>query len=124
MLADQPSPARRNVLRVSAVAFGLAAGLTAAPAYAEPPTTSFWEDAEDPSALEFLAIFVGAPFAIFAVLALLVYLPSMMRGQSSEPALVFAQKSEWFGGPRKKPGAEDQDEQTDREPTGGAGAQW
>lgn len=122
MHADQTSSVVRTARRVSVVALGLAAGLAAAPAHAEAPTTSFWEEAEDPSALEFLAIFVGAPFAIFAVLALLVYLPSMMRGQSSEPALVFSQRSEWFGGPRKKPDAED--DTTDREPTGGAGAQW
>jgi hypothetical protein len=122
MHADQTSSVARAARRVSVVAVGLAAGLTAAPAAAEPPSTSFWEEAEDPSALEFLAIFVGAPAAIIAILALLVYLPSMMRGQSSEPALVFSQRSEWFGGPRKKPDAEDA--QSDREPTGGAGAQW
>jgi hypothetical protein len=122
MHADQTSSVARTARRVSVVALGLAAGLTTSPAYAEPPSTSFWEEAEDPSALEFLAIFVGAPLAIIAVLALLVYLPSMMRGQSSEPALVFSQRSEWFGGPRKKPDAED--DKAEREPTGGAGAQW
>jgi hypothetical protein len=122
MHADQTSSAARTARRVAVVALGLAAGLTATPAYAEPPTTPFWEEAQDPSALEFLIIFVGAPAAIIAVLALLVYLPSMMRGRSSEPALVFAERSEWFGGPRKKPDAED--EQAEREPTGGAGAQW
>jgi hypothetical protein len=122
MHADQTSSIARTVRRVSVVALGLAAGLAAAPAYAEAPDSSAWEAAEDPSTLEFLAIFVGAPAAIIAVLALLVYLPSMMRGPSTEPALVFSQRSEWFGGPRKKPDAAD--DQADREPTGGAGAQW
>ena len=120
MHADQISSAARLVRRVSVVALGLAAGLVAAPAYAEPPTT--WEPTEDPSALEYLAIFVGAPAAIIAVLALLVYLPSMSKGKSTEPALAFQKHSEWFGGPRKKP--DTQDATGDREPTGGAGAQW
>jgi hypothetical protein len=120
MHAVQTPSAGRTARRVVVVALGLAAGLTAAPAHAEAPSS--WDQPEDPSALEFLAIFVGAPAAIIAVLALLVYLPSMMRGQSSEPALVFSKHSEWFGGPRKKPDA--QDDQAEREPTGGAGAQW
>lgn len=106
--------------RLAVLTTGLALGMTAAPAFAEPPTG--WEQAEDPSALEFLTVLVGIPALIIAVLALLTYLPSMIRGQSTEPALVFAERSEWFGGPRKTPAADEVS--ADRQPTGGAGARF
>jgi len=65
----------------------------------------------------------GIPLAVILLLTLLVYLPSMMRGQSSEPALAFQERSEWFGGPRKgvdaAPGSSDTDEDK-----GGAGGRW
>lgn len=114
------STARRTLRRSATIALGLVAGMAAAPAYAEPP--SAWEQVDEPSALYFLALLVGAPAAIIAVLALLTYLPSMARGQSTEPALAFHKHNEWFGGPRKKPDAGDASD--DREHTGGAGAQW
>ena len=113
---DMPTALRR----LAVLTTGLALSMVAAPAYAEPP--SGWEQAEDPSALEFLTVLVGIPLAIIAVLALLTYLPSMIRGQSTEPALVFAERSEWFGGPRKTPAADEVP--ADRQPTGGAGAQF
>lgn len=117
---EETSTVTRRVRRASVLVLGLAVTMSAAPAFAEPP--SAWEQAEDPSALTFLALFVGFPLAVIAVLALLTYLPSMIKGQSSEPALVFSQHSEWFGGPRNKPDAEDPAQE--RQTTGGAGAQW
>lgn len=113
---DMPTALRR----LAVVTTGLALPMAASPAFAEPPTS--WEQAEDPSALEFLTVLAGIPLAIIAVLALLTYLPSMIRGQSNEPALVFAERSEWFGGPRKTPTADEVP--TDRQPVGGAGAQF
>ena len=71
---DMPTALRR----LAVLTTGLALGTAASPAFAEPPTA--WEQAEDPSALEFLTVLVGIPLAIIAVLALLTYLPSMIRG--------------------------------------------
>ncbi|QIK65752.1 hypothetical protein G7072_04820 [Nocardioides sp. HDW12B] len=116
MRTDMPTALRR----LAVLTTGLALGTAASPASAEPPTA--WEQAEDPSTLEFLTVLVGIPLAIIAVLALLTYLPSMIRGQSTEPALVFRERSEWFGGPRKTPAADEVP--ADRQPVGGAGAQF
>lgn len=116
-----PHALRRHLARAGVLTVGLALGAVASPAVAEPPSNG-WEQAEDPSTLELLIVLGGIPLAIIAVLALLTYLPSMIRGQSTESALVFKEHSEWIGGPRKRPDADAADRE--REPTGGAGAQW
>lgn len=107
--------------RIAVLTTGLVLTTVAAPAFAEPPTNG-WEPSEDPSTLQTLLVLGGIPLAIIAVLALLTYLPSMIRGQSTEPALVFAQHSEWLGGPRKTPALDEVP--ADRRPTGGAGARF
>ena len=109
----------RHVTRGAAVGLGLVLGSLAAPAFAAPP--SDWEPAPDVPVLHYLLLFFGFPLAIAAVLFLLVYLPSMIKGRSTEPALAFHKESEWFGGPRK--GLDETgDESADN--TGGAGARW
>ena len=115
-----PAPSRR-VSRAAAVTLGLALGSLAAPAHAAPPTS--WENTQNGSFLEHLLILGGIPLAIIAVVTLLVYLPSMVRGHSSEPAVAFRERSEWFGGPRRGVDAttESSTEQSDK---GGASARW
>jgi hypothetical protein len=94
------TPARsRRLPRTAAVTFGLALGSLAAPAFAAPPDA--WGEPDNGSMLDNLLYLVGVPVLVFLVIALLVYLPSMMRRQSSEPALAFRDRPEWFGGPRK-----------------------
>ncbi len=114
---DMPTALRR----LAVLTTGLALAMAASPAFAEPPSNG-WESSEDPSALQTLTVLGGVPLAIIAVLALLTYLPSMIRGQSTEPALVFAERSEWFGGPRRTPSADEVP--ADRQPVGGAGARF
>lgn len=110
----------RHAIRGTAVATGLALGSLAAPAFAAAP--SDWEPVTSLSTLEYLLILFGFPLAITAVIFLLTYLPSMIRGGSTEPALVFQEKKEWFGGPRK--GLDDSAESDTSDSTGGAGARW
>ena len=112
-------PIVRHVTRGTTVALGLVLGSLAAPAVAAPP--SDWEETPNESALHYLMLFFGFPLAIGAVLFLLVYLPSMTKGRSSEPALAFHKDSEWFGGPRK---GLDESSQESADNTGGAGARW
>lgn len=91
--------------------------LTAFPAAAVPET---WEDTSNPSAAMALLTIGGASIAVIALITLLVYLPSMMRGASGESALTFNESSEWFGGPRTGVDAEAEEPAG----TGGAGARW
>ncbi len=86
-------------MRASAVTLGLALGSLAAPALAAPPDA--WEDPENGPLLNDLLFLLGVPLLVFMLLALLVYLPSMMRRQSSQNGLAFGERPEWFGGPRK-----------------------
>jgi hypothetical protein len=121
MLATALLRAARAVVRPFVVLLGLALGSLATPALATPPES--WENTDNGSALGLLLILGGIPLAITLLLALLVYLPSMMRGQSSEPALAFQERSEWFGGPRT--GVEGtQESATHGEDKGGAGGRW
>ena len=55
-----------------------------------------------------------------AVIALLGYLPSMIRSSRGDNALTFSESSEWFGGPRT---GVDQ-EAVEPQSTGGASARW
>ena len=59
---------------------------------------------------------------LFDTHALLWWLADDRRLHIEARSAIASPDSEWFGGPRKKPDAEDHT--TDREPTGGAGAQW
>ncbi len=101
--------------------------LSAAPALAAPPER--WPAAEPVSTLQILLLLVGIPVALFAVITLLVYVPSMARGQKYTPGLAWRNENEWFGGPRGGVEAADKVEpkaiegaaDTDR---GGSSARW
>ena len=71
-----------------------------------------------------LLVLVGIPLLCFVLLALAVYLPSIVRGESVAPAGARAD-DEWFGGrrdadegPRAAQGRGSSDE------TGGASGSW
>ena len=112
------------MLRATALSLGLWLGSLAAPALASPPET--WQAPDNGSQLGTLLFVVGTPVLVFVVLAILVYLPSMMRRQSSAPGLAFQERAEWFGGPRKgvegTPAPAAATEQQSEK--GGAGARW
>lgn len=52
---------------------------------------------------EVALVLVFIPLAIIIAITVLTYLPTLLRrrGGSAEPAVVFAEHSEWFGGPRE-----------------------
>lgn len=113
----------RRVLRISAVALGLVAGSLSAPAFAAPPTA--WDEPATFSGLERLVVLFLIPLAVIAVIALLTYLPSLIKGQSKEAALVFQDRHEWFGGPRSGVEAtQGAGEPVDSSSKGGSGAGW
>ncbi|HVH93426.1 MAG: hypothetical protein ACJ72A_17865 [Nocardioidaceae bacterium] len=72
-------------------------GVTSA-AVADPPAQ--WADNPSVSAMHVLLVLVVAPLALFALIWLLVYLPSMTRGEKYKPGQAWRGEPEWFGGPR------------------------
>jgi hypothetical protein len=119
---DMKTTLSRPLVRAGAVLGGLSVALVASPASAAPPQT--WDDPDQEPLLQTLAFLVGIPLLVIALVWLAVYLPSMMRGQSTEPALAFQERNEWFGGPRKGLDSTTAVSSEDREPKGGASAQW
>ncbi len=130
MTIDTTPPRSRRLSRTAAVTLGLMLGSLAAPALAAPPEA--WVEPDNGSMLDQLLFLVGVPVLVFLLLALLVYLPSMMHRQSTEPALAFRDRPEWFGGPRKgvggasasgpdHAGTPDSPNSSDK---GGASARW
>lgn len=71
-------------------------------------------------------VYVGIPVAAFAVIAFLVYLPSMVRGPRYRPGRPWTAGSVWFGGPEDAASAVDS--VTTLPPAtvegGGASARW
>jgi hypothetical protein len=130
MTSDTLAPQSRRVLRAAAVSFGLVLGSIAAPAFAAPPDGGPWEPQDNGPLLETLLFLLGVPVLVFVVLAVLVYLPSMIHRQSAEPALAFRDRAEWFGGPRRgvdstqSAGSTSATSATTGEETGGASGRW
>lgn len=63
-------------------------------------TPEGWPDAEEPSVLSFLLVLVVIPLALFAVIALLAYLPVLVKGERYTPGRSWRGETEWFGGPQ------------------------
>jgi hypothetical protein len=120
---DMEATVVRRAARIGAVVAGVSMAMVATPASASPPES--WPDPDNSSLLQLVAVLGGTTLVIFAVVTLLVYLPSMMNKQSGEPAHAFQESNEWFGGPRRgvdatagAPAAQD------AEAKGGASARW
>jgi hypothetical protein len=92
------SPAVRRAARVLALTPAIAVTTVAAAASADPPAS--WEDNPSVSTLHVLMVLVGLPLALFVIITLLVYLPSMVRGERYKPGQAWRSEPEWFGGPR------------------------
>ncbi|WP_436972057.1 aa3-type cytochrome oxidase subunit CtaJ [Nocardioides panacis] len=100
-------------------------------AFAEAPEQ--WQDNGSVSPLHVLMVLVVIPVALFALICLLVYLPSMKKGQLYQPGLAWRNEPEWFGGPRggaesadvSQPGFVGAGSATDTDPDrGGASGRW
>jgi hypothetical protein len=84
-----------------------------------------WSDPDDVSFLHALLVLGGIPLAVIVVMALLIYVPSIVRGESVAPAGARSD-DEWFGGRRDatqalESGKPAQDADAD---TGGASGSW
>ena len=72
--------------------------LGARPATAAPPEQ--WPEAEPASTLEVLLLLGAVPVALFLLITLLVYVPSMARGERYTPGRAWRAETVWFGGPK------------------------
>jgi hypothetical protein len=82
-----------------------------------------WSDPADVSFMHTLLVLVGIPLLCFVLIALAVYLPSIVRGESVAPAGVRA-GDEWFGGRRDAEMALEQRRTDTSDETGGASGSW
>lgn len=109
-VTDHPQhTAVRRAARVLALLPALVVTCATGTAFAEPPEQ--WEDGASISPLHVLLVFVVIPVALFVVISLLVYLPSMSSGSGYRPGEVWRGESEWFGGPRAGAGSVDPSQQ-------------
>lgn len=109
-------PRVRRAARVLALAPALLVTTTAGAAMASPPES--WKSPPSTSTLYVLVVLVAIPVALFVLITLLVYLPSMTRGGRSDEG--WRGEAEWFGGPRGGLEAVDKAEQP-RALSGGTG---
>ena len=86
-----------------------------------------WSDPDDVYFMHTLLVLVGIPLLCFVMLALAVYLPSILRGESVAPAGARA-TDEWFGGRRdaqhSAQQALEQRKEAVTDETGGASGSW
>jgi hypothetical protein len=92
------NPVVRRAARVLAILPAILVTLAASAAFAEPPET--WEDTPSVSGLHVIVLLVIIPVALFLLIWLLVYLPSMIRGNEDQSGVVRHGQAEWFGGPQ------------------------
>jgi hypothetical protein len=118
-----PNPRVRRAARLLALAPALLVTTTAGAAVAAPPDT--WENPPSTSALFLIVVLGVIPVALFVVITLLVYLPSMSKGRGSSDE--WRGEPEWFGGPRGGLDAVDKAEQpalSDGSGRGGDSGRW
>ncbi len=119
------SPVVRRAARAVALTPAVLVSTVAAPALASAPEQ--WGSTPSVSPLHALLVLGVIPAGLFVLITLLVYVPSMARGQKYQPGLAWRNEPEWFGGPRAGVAAADQ---TDSEAIaadgerGGASAHW
>lgn len=119
---SDPRARRRTTSSALVVTLGLAASLLGgllSPAAAAPET---WQEPDNPGLAGVLLVLGGSIVGIIALIALLVYLPSMM-GKGGSGDLVYSDP-EWFGGPRTGVKPEGDPASTAPADTGGSGARW
>lgn len=98
----------------------------AAPALADPPAS--WHVTDHVSAMHVLMLLLFIPLALFVVITLLVYVPSLARGEKYQPGRSWHNEAEWFGGPTEGVEATDKVDaaaiESGQERRGGASARW
>ncbi len=123
VITSEPSSSisvrRRSRRLTSAAAASVVVALTglAAPASADVPEG--WSNPDDVDMLYALLLLAGVPLLLFVVIAVLTYLPALIRGEKLAPG---AADDQWFGGPRQ--GAKELESGVQTEETGGARGSW
>jgi hypothetical protein len=97
----------RAAVRTATVGAVLASStLAASPAFA----ALHRDDGDDPgkgmSALKVIGTFIGIPVGLFLLIALLVSIPSMIRGPRYRPGKEWQATPEWYGAPGEVEGGE------------------
>lgn len=117
--SSRTSVRRRSRRLTSAAAASVVVAVTglAAPAGADVPEG--WSNPEDVDTLYALLLLAGVPLLLFVVIAVLTYLPALVRGEKLTPG---AADDQWFGGPRQ--GAKELEASARTEETGGARGRW
>ncbi|MEO6512826.1 MAG: hypothetical protein ABIO16_17645 [Nocardioides sp.] len=84
-----------------------------------------WSNPDDVSFLHALLVLGGIPLAVIVLMALLIYVPSIVRGESVAPAGARSD-DEWFGGRRDATKALESGKpaQASDADTGGASGSW
>ena len=103
------NPAVRRAARLLALVPAILVTSATGAAFAEAPDT--WDDNPSVAPLHVLMVLVVIPVALFLLICLLVYLPSMSKGASYHPGLAWRNEPVWFGGPRGGVDSLDQAEQ-------------
>jgi hypothetical protein len=115
--------ASRLAARTFAATFALALPLAGAPAFADQP--SAWPTQPTHSFWNYLVLLILIPGAIALTIAVLVVLPSLVKGDRYDPTKAWSGmrggSAEWFGGPAK---GTDQAAAPKAEGSGGASASW
>ena len=125
MTRDLNAPVVRRIARAVALTPAALVSVAAAPALADPPDT--WAPADKVSPLHVLLVLGAIPLGLFVLITLLVYLPSMVRGQKYQPGLAWRNENEWFGGPSDGVDAAAKAEPAELEgarESGGTSARW
>lgn len=116
----------RRAVRALALAPALLVLGGAGPAFATAPEQ--WGPEESVPALQGLLVFAVFPIGLFVLITLLVYIPSMARGQSYQPGLAWRSEPTWFGGPSRGLEATDEADpeavEKGRDGRGGASVRW
>ena len=121
-VSSSPSAQRstRRALRAAVLGSAPVVALLAVPAHADVPEG--WAEVSDVDDLHALALLVGGPLLLMVLIALAVYLPSMIRGEKLLPDHSGGQ-AQWIGGPRQGvaelPAADGDDSRA-----GGASGRW
>lgn len=127
VITDQKAPTVRRLTRAVALIPAILLCAMATPAIAAPPEG--WPQAEPVSTLHALLILVAIPLGLFALITLLVHVPSMARHEEYTPGLAWHHQNEWFGGPSGGVEAADKPdpkaiEAVEEGHAGGASARW
>ena len=105
MTSLHPGQLPKAALRAARVGAVLGASMLAAsPAFA----ALHRDDGDDPgpgiSKLKMLGLFVGGPIGLFLLIALVVSIPSMIRGPKYRPGKDWEATPEWYGAPEVEGG--------------------